>query len=111
MKKSLARRPDEKVKSISTGVARGPVGPELELPVSAAAAALPSLAAVAAASVARLALVFDRADVERRVDVLDHLLRLRHRAVLSDVQPDVPAHEGDVAVVDEERLVLLDLPY
>src|SRR5207245_11726979 len=71
---------------------------------------LPSLAAVATASVARLALVLDRADVERRVDVLDQLLRLRHRAVLPDVQPDVPAHEGDVAVVDEERLVLVDLP-
>src|SRR3989454_3239144 len=84
-------------------------GPELELPLSAAAA-LPSLAAVATASVARLALVLDRADVERRVDVLDQLLRLRHRAVLPDVQPDVPAHEGDVAVVDEERLVLVDLP-
>src|SRR3989442_14223637 len=73
-------------------------GPELELSVSAAAA-LASLAAVATAPVARLALVLDRADVERRVDVLDHLLRLRHRAVLPDVQSDVPAHEGDVAVV------------
>src|SRR2546428_234648 len=50
-------------------------GPELELPLSAAAA-LPSLAAVANASVARLALVLDRADVERRVDVLNQLLRL-----------------------------------
>src|SRR2546426_12732386 len=78
-------------------------GPELELPVSATAA-LTSLAAVATAPVARLALVLDRADVERRVDVLDHLLRLRHRAVLSDIQSDVSAHEGDVAVVDEERL-------
>src|SRR5947199_804282 len=84
-------------------------GPELELPVSAATA-LTSLAAVATAPVARLALVFDCADVERRVDVLDHLLRLRHRAVLPDVQSDVPAHEGDVAVVDEERLVLVDTP-
>src|SRR5881396_1709975 len=84
-------------------------GPELELSVSAAAA-LTSLAAVATAPVARLALVFDCAYVERRVDVLDHLLRLRHRAVLPDVQSDVPAHEGDVAVVDEERLVLVDTP-
>src|SRR3989454_1244228 len=84
-------------------------GPELELPVSASAA-LTSLAAVATAPVARLALVFDCADIERRVDVLDHLLRLRHRAVLPDVQSDVPAHEGDVAVVDEERLVLVDTP-
>src|SRR5437773_8834525 len=41
-------------------------GPELELPVSATAA-LTSLAAVATAPVARLALVLDRADVERRV--------------------------------------------
>src|SRR2546423_13197960 len=84
-------------------------GPELELPVSASAA-LTSLAAVATAPVARLALVFDCADIERRVDVLDHLLRLRHRAVLPDVQSDVPAHEGDVAVVDEERLVLVGTP-
>src|SRR2546423_9118487 len=84
-------------------------GPELDLPVSATAA-LTSLAAVATAPVARLALVLDRADVERRVDVLDHLLRLRHRAVLSDIQSDVSAHEGDVAVVDEERLVLLKTP-
>src|SRR2546428_803497 len=84
-------------------------GPDLDLPLSAAAA-LPSLAAVATASVARLALVLDRADVERRVDVLNQLLRLRHRAVLPDVQPDVAAHKGDVAVVDEERLVLVDLP-
>src|SRR5207245_6256877 len=83
--------------------------PSLELSCSSAAA-LASLAAVSTAPVARLALVLDRADVERRVDVLDHLLRLRHRAVLPDVQSDVPAHEGDVAVVDEERLVLVDTP-
>src|SRR2546428_7363766 len=84
-------------------------GPELELPISASAA-LTSLAAVATAPVARLALVFDCADIERRVDVLDHLLRLRHRAVLPDVQSDMPSHEGDVSVVDEERLVLVDTP-
>src|SRR6266496_4502756 len=74
---------------------------ELELSVPTAAAA--SLAAVSATAVARLALVFDRADVEGRVDVPDRLLRLRHRAVLSDVQSDVSAHEGHVAVVDQER--------
>src|SRR6266508_103534 len=82
-------------------------GPEFELPVPAAAAA--SLAAVSATAVPGLALVFDRADVEGRVDVPDRLFRLRHRAVLSDVQSDVSAHEGHVAVVDQERLVLRHL--
>src|SRR5213592_330783 len=72
-------------------------GPELELPVPSAAAAA-SLAAVAAASIAGLALVLDRADVEGRVDGLDRLVRLRHRPVLADVQPDMAAHEGHVAV-------------
>src|SRR5467141_4525749 len=81
--------------------------PELELPV--AAATVPSLAAIAATSVAGLAFVLDRADVERRVDRVDGLFRLRHRAVLSDVESDVAAHEGDVAVVNQERLVLVDL--
>src|SRR2546428_12411239 len=83
-------------------------GHKLDMPVSASA--LPSLAAVATASVARLALVFHRADVQGGVDGLDGLVRLRHRAVLSDVQPDVAPHEGDVAVVNQERLILLDVP-
>src|SRR5256886_8042941 len=82
-------------------------GPELELSVPSAATA--SLAAVAAASVAGLALVFDRADVEGGVHRLDRLVRLRHRPVLADVEPDVAAHKGHVAVVDQDRLILLDL--
>src|SRR2546430_8044274 len=57
-------------------------GPELELSVPSAATA--SLAAVAAASVAGLALVFDRADVEGGVHRLDRLVRLRHRPVRSE---------------------------
>src|SRR5437867_869206 len=96
------------VASAATTTSAAAEGAELELPVPAAAAA--SLAAVTATAVAGLALVFDRADVEGRVDVPDRLLRLRHRAVLSDVQSDVSAHEGHVAVVDEERLVLRHLP-
>src|SRR5712691_1443779 len=91
----------------ATATALAAERPELELPV--AATTVPSLAAVAAASVAGLAFVLDCADVERRVDRVDRLFRLRHRAVLSDVQPDVAPHEGDVAVVDQERLVLVDL--
>src|SRR5213596_3180456 len=83
-------------------------GPELELPVPPAAAAA-SLAAVAAASIAGLALVLDRADVEGGVHRLDRLIRLRHRPILADVQPDVASHEGHVAVVDQDRLILLDL--
>src|SRR5713226_1943274 len=83
-------------------------GPELELPVPSAAPAA-SLAAVATASVARLALVFDRTDIERGVHRVDRLVRLRHRPILADVQPDVAAHEGHVAVVDQDRLILLDL--
>src|SRR5213596_1010161 len=83
-------------------------GPELELPVPSAAAAA-SLAAVAAASIAGLALVLDRADVEGGVHRLDRLIRLRHRPILADVQPDVASHEGHVAVVDQDRLILLDL--
>src|SRR5436309_5127370 len=74
-------------------------GPELELSVPSAAAAA-SLAAVAAASIAGFALVLDRANVEGGVHRLDRLVRLRHRAILADVQPDVAAHEGHVAVVD-----------
>src|SRR5437660_8008176 len=83
-------------------------GPELELPVPSAAAAA-SLAAVAAASIAGLALVLDRADVEGGVHRLDRLIRLRHRPIFADVQPDVASHEGHVAVVDQDRLILLDL--
>src|SRR5947208_3814001 len=83
-------------------------GPELELPVPSAAAAA-SLAAVAAASIAGLALVLDRADVEGGVHRFDRLVRLRHRPVFADVQPDVASHEGHVAVVDQDRLILLDL--
>src|SRR5437016_1060891 len=83
-------------------------GPEFELPVPPAAAAA-SLAAVAAASIAGLALVLDRADVEGGVHRLDRLVRLRHRPVFADVQPDVASHEGHVAVVDQDRLILLDL--
>src|SRR5207302_4649549 len=83
-------------------------GPELELPVPSAAAAA-SLAAVAAASIAGLALVLDRADVEGGVHRLDRLVRLRHRPVFADVQPDVASHEGNVAVVVQDRLILLDL--
>src|SRR6266550_2380511 len=83
-------------------------GPELELPVPPAAAAA-SLAAVAATSIAGLALVLDRADVEGGVHRLDRLVRLRHRPVFADVQPDVASHEGHVAVVDQDRLILLDL--
>src|SRR5256714_14958072 len=83
-------------------------GPELELPVPSAAAAA-SLAAVAAASIAGLALVLDRADVEGGVHRLDRLVRLRHRSILADVQPDVPSHVRHVAVVDQDRLILLDL--
>src|SRR5213083_878763 len=78
-------------------------GPELELPVP------PAAAAVAAASIAGLALVLDRADVEGGVHRLDRLIRLRHRPILADVQPDVASHEGHVAVVDQDRLILLDL--
>src|SRR5436853_5492281 len=83
-------------------------GAELELPVPSAAAAA-SLAAVATAPVARLALVLDRTDIEGGVHRLDRLVRLRHRPILADVQPDVAAHEGHVAVVDQDRLILLDL--
>src|SRR5213083_1455456 len=78
-------------------------GPELELPVP------PAAATVAAASIAGLALLLDRADVEGGVHRLDRLIRLRHRPILADVQPDVASHEGHVAVVDQERLILLDL--
>src|SRR5919197_1283658 len=83
-------------------------GPELELSVPAAASTA-AFAAVSAAAVSRFAFVLDRADVEGRVDRLDRLIRLGHRAVLPDVQPDVLPNEGHVAVVHEHRLVLLDL--
>src|SRR6267143_5132701 len=83
-------------------------GAELELSVPSAGAAA-SLAAVATASVARLALVLDCTDVERGVHRLDRLVRLRHRPILADVQADVAAHEGHVAVVNQDRLILLDL--
>src|SRR5439155_5623786 len=83
-------------------------GPEFEVTAPPAGAAA-SLAAVAAASIAGLALVLDRADVEGGVHRLDRLVRLRHRPVFADVQPDVASHEGHVAVVDQDRLILLDL--
>src|SRR5207302_1203781 len=75
-------------------------GPELELPVPPAAAAT-SLAAVAATSIAGLALVLDRADVEGGVHRVDRLVRLCHRRVFADVLPDVASHEGHVAVFDQ----------
>src|SRR5437016_7324257 len=83
-------------------------GPELELPVPSATATA-ALAAVAATSITGLALVLDRADVEGGVHRLDRLVRLRHRPVFADVQPDVASHEGHVAVVDQDRLTLLAL--
>src|SRR5881396_2163413 len=84
-------------------------GVESGLEPSPAAVATIPVASTAAASIAGLALVLDRADVEGGVHRLDRLIRLRHRPILADVQPDVASHEGHVAVVDQDRLILLDL--
>src|SRR6266550_2861793 len=90
-------------------VATIPVASTAAAAAATTAAAAASLAAVAAASIAGLALVLDRADVEGGVHRLNRLVRLRHRPILADVQPDVASHEGHVAVVDQDRLILLDL--
>src|SRR5712692_3401841 len=105
---SVASAPAAATATTTAAAAAAAEGPELELPVPSAAPAA-SLAAVATASVARLALVFDCTDIERGVHRVDRLVRLRHRPILADVQPDVAAHEGHVAVVDQDRLILLDL--
>src|SRR5438132_7854389 len=105
---AVATIPVASTAAAATATTAAAEGPELELPVPPAAAAA-SLAAVAATSIAGLALVLDRADVEGGVHRLDRLVRLRHRPVFADVQPDVASHEGHVAVVDQDRLILLDL--
>src|SRR5437870_5134654 len=105
---AVATIPVASTAAAATATTAAAEGPELELPVPPAAAAT-SLAAVAATSIAGLALVLDRADVEGGVHRLDRLVRLRHRPVFADVQPDVASHEGHVAVVDQDRLILLDL--
>src|SRR3990170_4471998 len=77
--------------------------------VAATAGASAVAAAAPAAELPLGALVLRRADVRRGAHFADRRRALRERAVLPDVQADVPADDAHIPVVHLEHVPALDL--